>query len=879
MVYGASACEYAITIVSDSSNTILHNGIPASGDLPKDSYAYFSIYAPYEKSELLITLTPSEGDPDLFVSNDGKKPNTTNYIWSSEQWGGDIILIDYNDENFKMGWYDIAVYAWTNASYTITAVAMDLNAINSDSSTITLLVEGMPQMGLLDDHGDVKYYKFYLQKDLPLSLAVTSFYGDPDLYVQDNYNGEDIPENLDDFKWTSKEWGRDSLAIDDGCNDCWYLIGVSAFSHTLYSLSASTVSNDTSTWLLDGIPSEGNVKSHSWAYYEYRLKSAGELDISLTSLSGDPDIYIRLNEFPTLTDYLQKSVASGNDVLELEDANVGVYYIGVYGWEESSFLITAMTKGGVIQLIDSNPHTDNLAADEIRHYTFTVRDVDEPILFNAVFSFGDGDFFVRNDGELPTEDNYQWSSANVSSTDLRNTLTIPSDDGCESCTYDIIMKANSECLYTLTASIGSKKSILLSDGVAYNSYGDENEYKYFAAYIDGKAKDIQIDVTVYLGDIDIYASFDTNIPTSSSYTWSLKSSDNKDKRGAHLSIDKDDEKFQIGILYIGIKTNTHSRYSITVSTKNVMLNDGVPVHATIPATGINYYFFNLQSDNTDIVFDFSGNRNDKDTEFDVYITTDPTISQPNHNTQSTWMKKVKYGQHLIILKTDPAFCGMECTYYIGIEGTIGKNYELKATTDQSYQMIIDQSTINGMVSYDTYRYYETFADVVGNFTVTLETCYGNTDLYISQSTYKPNSKHITWSSTNTGQIDSISIQDSDLSQVGFYIGVYGEDAMVKHNDYELTVTVANDDDIKLIPIPGNRGILQTSLDPSIPDQISVSFYTASLVDNTDKKLTYKLYYQAQNSYVAIYSYCGLQMSYLADTYTKEMLKMMLILLL
>jgi hypothetical protein len=227
------------------------------------------------------------------------------------------------------------------------------------------------------------------------------------------------------------------------------------------------------------------------------------------------------------------------------------------------------------------------------------------------------------------------------------------------------------------------------------------------------------------------------------------------------------------------------------------------------------------------------------------------------------MKTVNYGGALTILKTDEAYCGAECTFYIGITGDVGSTYEIRASTDESYQMLIDGSSVTGRISGESYKYYETFANIDGNFSVILESCTGNSDLYVSQETYKPTVKKHNWMSASKTEVDSITISDEDKAHVGFYIGVYGEDTEAAYNDFKLTVNIAEDPAKK--PIPGNDGLLNVMVDPENPSYIIVSFEGATSTEYDS--LTYSVYYHFQDDDVNMYSMCGCERALFGGRFT------------
>ena len=201
----------------------------------EDTYKYYQFTNPLSEGAITITVTPFSGDPDLYVSTSTPTPTMQDYEWSAMAYGADHITLDYTVDGYVIGEYYIGVYAWTNTSFTITVTQTDLSQVDTADGQTTTLFDGTPQTGLLTHPDDMHYYSFHVGDSGSLSVSVTPLYGDPDVYIT-NDGTTPSPTN---YQWDSLNWGRDSVSIDD-CSNCDYLIGVNAFSHTLYTILASS---------------------------------------------------------------------------------------------------------------------------------------------------------------------------------------------------------------------------------------------------------------------------------------------------------------------------------------------------------------------------------------------------------------------------------------------------------------------------------------------------------------------------------------------------------------------------------------------------------------------------------------------------------------
>ena len=185
-------------------------------------------------------------------------------------------------------------------------------------------------------------------------------------------------------------------------------------------------------------------------------------------------------------------------MLTLDDVTLGWYYIGVFGWQASSFTLTITL--GDIALIPGRPYDDVLEAGQSRYFSFTVPSTnDDIVLLSLAYMFGDAAVYVTtSDDNPPSAENHMWDSTVVSALDLRNTLTIhPEDDKyCIGCTYYVAVAARTRTSYSVTLSFGSE-SVLLADGRSLNSILDDGMAQFFYAFVDSDNHDISIDVTMY----------------------------------------------------------------------------------------------------------------------------------------------------------------------------------------------------------------------------------------------------------------------------------------------------------------------------------------------------------------------------------------------
>jgi hypothetical protein len=779
-------------------------------------------------------------------------------MWGSQSFGADVIAFDYTSEGYIVGTYYVAVYAYEETSFSVSVTAQDISGVDPED-VVSALVDGTPQTGLISQDGAMHYYTFFKSAQTPasdLTISVTPIYGDPDLYV----STQDLP-TVESYTWSSGQWGRDSLTISatdpDFCQDCMYLIGVRAYSHTLYSIVASSETG--TTRLQFGIPAQGTVQEGNYQYYSFTvLDPTQAIVISLTSLTGDPDLFVSDTARPTEDNYRWVSEWFGSDVvtIEADELSTGEYYIGVYGFETSSFVLTVSTSSSSVTLIPGQPQSDAIQAGESLSYNFHFPQVpkDTDISLVLQFSYGSAVMYVstQDEGEVGP-DNFEWSSTEVNGVDSRNTLTILTSDPayCRTCTYRVSVVGIADSAFTITVTFGNQP-FLLSTGHPLDATVAAGDTRYFFAFVDSPS-DITIDATMYLGTAIMYVSTSASNPGPNDYEYMSIA----DAQGLHVFIPQ--ESSQIGTYYVAVVASTETRMSIVFSTSGSLLPDGRPVYGVLPAEGQKLYFFYMAqpADFRLDLIEVTGSNVQTPTALQVFISTTTTSPSANDN---QWYKLLAPGQHMVILTAEPNACS-DCTYYISVVGSAGDEYELRATAAADFAVVTQGSFAYGSVIGGEYNYYETFVDTAANFDVLLETCRGNADLFMSQSTFTPDVRTSTWQSTNPNAVDRITIQDSSMTHVGFYIGVYGRLSGV--NDYRLIVHSEDQDHlIAYSPVPGDNGHLTLEQDGT---DLIITFSSATSA--LGETLHYTAYYTRAGSDICMFSKCGLDLAFRSASIT------------
>jgi hypothetical protein len=585
-----------------------------------------------------VSVTPLTGDPDLYMcftnttilSTDTDPQlcmkrmmaNATNYVqrrptkdcyfWKSMAYGPDFILVSPSDPNYGIGSYTIAVYAFSNSTFTLTAENVDLSSASSSSTS--MLVNGVPLLGYLAVQNTARFYDFVLSpldNSMPeVTFTVTPRYGDPDMYII-NYLGDGATPSPGNSTWVSAGWGRDRITIRPSdpnfCNAqqlarnrCFFRIGV--FSYSAMSLFTLTATTESSTTVLqNGVPTFGAVNTGAYRYYAIMANNWFEdLTIVVTTTSdsfGDPDLYVAPEIFgrPNSTNcYLSSNCLSsttfGDDQIYITSSNLiqGLYYISVYGWRNTSFALTATN--GPITLLAGEPQRSIASASRSVFFVFFMPYSEfrnETLEFTLSLSDpsiqGVG-FFVQNSDycqnksyvsfcydssgvccEKPDADHNQWSNQQAEAS-IRNQIRIvPADmkGPCFDCYYYIGIQAPVYHSVDFTLTVQEANSaVTLRNGRPVTYSVVPSSYKFFKLLVTSTLVDLNVDVTLLTGFVTIFVSNTNGVVSASSFN---NATDFRSYSSPHVTILN--TQLSVGWYYINVYGDSASTFSLVASTQ------------------------------------------------------------------------------------------------------------------------------------------------------------------------------------------------------------------------------------------------------------------------------------------------------------------------
>ncbi len=196
--------------------------------------------------------------------------------------------------------------------------------------------------------------------------------------------------------------------------------------------------------------------------------------VSLTPLSGDPDLYVStITASPTALDYQWSGFKPGFDVIKIAVTDPkykeGAYYIGVRGFSDSAFTIEVTSDDQYTRIIEGVPMSSTVLGGATNLFKFKLLHK-QRLVVNTIplTDRGDPDIYVAVDNsKIPGPDNHiaQRASAGADS------LTI---DNAEPMLYYIGIKGFARDTDFQLIVTSEQKNDELIDGQVQYIYNDQN---------------------------------------------------------------------------------------------------------------------------------------------------------------------------------------------------------------------------------------------------------------------------------------------------------------------------------------------------------------------------------------------------------------------
>lgn len=831
-VVGQSDSRSVFSIVATTSNeaeTVMRDGRPDHMSLGAgDEKYYMFVISNTTVEDVTFLLTPEQGDPNLYVSRIFDRPNRSNAEKMSEQQSSSIDSVKFirgEDGEMLNSTYHVTVRANTASTFSIVAKT----TVPTWNSTIRLS-PGHAQLDTVYNYTDSDYriYEFtlhYTQDTAqPIHISLTPYTGKYTLYVANR------PENLNwgtqifYYNWCSSNASSTLLNIE--VRDHWYrpnstylvLVQANEFTSDLsatYSITYST--GDTTVRLQEGVQfvddvSEGNYKFYSFPVHE----SHEDISLSVTTFSGDPDLYLSVHPNNTKPDRDHHDFASnafGGEVMTLNweqglrdicpkrpdyssDPQLCMLYISVFGYRSASYSIKITTRKDIPELlVEGLPTTGQINETQYDYYftyfpsTFPVEVFMQPLN-------GDPDLFINIIDANSTQQILDWPRPNKHAFDFSSQSTQTNDfvrvseadltSRCPSKACVVLAGVycfSSYCRYSISTTQESMPSLI--DGQSYNGYVSEHVYSYYSFSVSTEDASILISLTATSnGDPDLVVSKGANArPTRENCTWASFNYGNE-----HMLINADDPYLEHdstrGTYIIGVYGFTNTTYLLTATAAAVpvvMLVQGQPHSAVIGQNRSNYYYFMIENESTvSVTLTLSSGS--------ALILASKSTSDPYENLPTlsnfTWSSMQSNDRNKIEIKPDDA---QFCLYCLIVIGVIAQDPSVSYSITLSYastKLVLQ----NGVPHRDfieplAWQYYSFNVPEFESFAVSITSFSGNPDLYIGLE-YPLTKDNAIWKSSHRSRVDYIKVKtDDDNFTLGVYtIGVFG----VKASSYSIT---------------------------------------------------------------------------------------------
>ena len=449
--------SYSIVVTSKDSIIALVNGVPVKGRVVLGAAQYYMYRMITAKKDLVISVTPLYGDPDLYVSfSPVTHPTRSNYTYVAASDGADTLTLQasmlslhcfLDPATNKACDIYIGVLAWRNSSYTLVA------SVNDGFESRISLLDGQPQTGAVGV-GKYVYYEYQVGSASntgrnPLRFSLFSLNGmDLDLYLTfknqsstGKSSDNDIPGmSRNDYSSTNIDGASDEILVSPGdphfCTECTVYLAVYAFSGLLvegeYVLVASFGGVEE---LPQGRVASGVVKKGFYRYYYFHNEdSLAHISIGLTMQTGDADLCISTynpdasSQFlaplssllsssspvsrndigrvamvlPTMQSSMWRSMHFGDDLVKInyDDKNFCYncdYIIGVFGFKNSTYTLLASTADDVVTKLVPNSALE--VASEVGGVKLfsvgTLNSADDVLFTVTPLDSGDEDLYLQ----------------------------------------------------------------------------------------------------------------------------------------------------------------------------------------------------------------------------------------------------------------------------------------------------------------------------------------------------------------------------------------------------------------------------------------------------------------------------------------------------
>lgn len=517
-----------LSVVAASAESIvpLVLGLPSRDEITAGNGKRKFSFTPTFSGVYTVALTPyTRGDPNLVVHRpDGGES------WVSNFDGADFVRITPRFEDLNQA-FQIEVSSDDTVTFSVTA------NVNGAITSPQVLLGGFPQYDYLDKDTE-KYYTLMVPKgSADVVVIVDSIYGDADLFVNPANKGFYTTAGSAEAPatWSSEHsFGTEKVFVGNGdpgmmLNGGQYLVTVTGYGAA--SINIRAYSAQTAIAIIEGQPVRDVISGRTFHYYKfYDNRPTVDMIVNVNPVFGDPDIYIgcqlsitgNSTGYPSNlpSHYNQSSQRIGEDSIVVSPTNskrcrMGVYYMSVFGYSDSEFVVTVTHEGGAVLLGDGVIVESTVYANTGKRYLFRMGPQAEQLSIRLTSFTGDADLYVKMGGEEASLIKYDFRSGALASINDVDAVTISEENICTDCFISIYVHSYKTSHFSLIAML-EDTTIQLVDSVPFAESVAYNKIQYYTL-TPISAGNVSVIVTVFSGTPVLYVSNSEDEPDDNTH--------------------------------------------------------------------------------------------------------------------------------------------------------------------------------------------------------------------------------------------------------------------------------------------------------------------------------------------------------------------------
>lgn len=707
-----------------------------------------------------IVVTPLSGDVDLLVAiQSGSSYPTKDYCsqqeincMTSQSVYGEIVYFTKQTSHIQQKYQPgtgqklkMRIINPGNTPYDSSQYQINVFT----QQTQLQLTGGLPQVVRNFEH-DYQYMKFHLEGEDALWASVTPIAGkgDPDLYLSAKVLKPDQSTPSSD-KWYSWDTSYDVIEADPEVDPSKFVgntdwgIGVRSIFREEFLYCVSWARNNNFTRLMEGVPVGSHVGKQKYKYFSFYLpkiiSESNALTVVITNKesSGDPDLYINgpTKDWskPGRGNSEWSSTGRGADQIEINNPEEGYYKIGVYGFKETEFTISAITEHSVYTVSDrSKGISVNIQPGKYKYFKFPNIDTVNNINVNVDIRKGNAELYLAYPSSHNTRPQEEEGKHDEVGLKMFDTRYFNFNNPTESGNYYFSVKASSfySANVTVTVSTNQTHTPLINEKESYGKSVPQGSYRYFKFDLGNTKLDGTWTVTAKptKGDVSLFVSTNSIYPREDDYQWKSES-----YKTDTVSVYNDDAKINGTVFYIGVQGSKYyqtNEFSILayIADKEIELFEGKTLGGSVKVGKYAEYKFYIHSISTLKVF---LQQDIPEDEIVIYVAQHPSPS--SHDYQ--WKSTSGYGD--VFVELNNIHPGQ---YYVAVYGKSKSQshglgdilyYDISLTSFYRYcRPNVD--TNFGIVSKNEIEQIHAFVDagteflIISNYLVS-----GDTELYVS----------------------------------------------------------------------------------------------------------------------------------------------------